>query len=161
MIPPSIVLLFYGLVTDTSIHALFQAAFVPGFILSFSYIAYILIRTRIQPHLAPLPDPSEDDLSGSEKRMYGLALIAMIVGAGSLILLLRAIFFNALGEIDADTNYISVGFMVKSAALSIALFAFLALVVGRERTRAAWQNGKGMVAPLLIVFVSLAPFMAE
>ncbi len=79
----------------------------------------------------------------------------MIVGAGSLILLLRAIFFNALGEIDADTNYISVGFMVKSAALSIALFAFLALVVGRERTRAAWQNGKGMVAPLLIVFVVL------
>ena len=114
-----------------------------------------MIRTRIQPHLAPLPDPSEDDLSGSEKRMYGLALIAMIVGAGSLILLLRAIFFNALGEIDADTNYISVGFMVKSAALSIALFAFLALVVGRERTRAAWQNGKGMVAPLLIVFVVL------
>lgn len=155
MIPPSIVLIFYGLVTDTSIHALFQAAFVPGFILAFSYIAYILIHTRIQPHLAPLPDPSEDDLSGSEKRMYGLALIAMIVGAGSLILLLRAIFFNALGEIDADTNYISVGFMVKSAALSIALFAFLALVVGRERTRAAWQNGKGMVAPLLIVFVVL------
>ena len=155
IIPPSIVLIYYGLVNYTSIQALFQAEFVPGFILAFSYIAYILIRTRIQPHLAPLPDPSEDDLSGSEKRMYGLALIAMIVGAGSLILLLRAIFFNALGEIDADTNYISVGFMVKSAALSIALFAFLALVVGRERTRAAWQNGKGMVAPLLIVFVVL------
>ena len=48
MIPPSIVLIFYGLVTDTSIHALFQAAFVPGFILAFSYIAYILIHTRIQ-----------------------------------------------------------------------------------------------------------------
>ena len=155
MIPPSIVLIFYGLVTDTSIHALFQAAFVPGFILAFCYIAYILIRTRIQPHLAPLPDPSEDDLSGSEKRMYGLALIAMIVGAGSLILLLRAVFFNALGEIEADTSYVSVGFMVKSAVLSIALFAFLAFVVGRERTHAAWQNGKGMVAPLLIVFVVL------
>jgi tripartite ATP-independent transporter DctM subunit len=33
MIPPSIVLIIYGLVTDTSIHALFKAAFVPGLLL--------------------------------------------------------------------------------------------------------------------------------
>src|SRR3546814_4511548 len=31
MIPPSIVLIIYGLVTETSIYALFQAAFIPGF----------------------------------------------------------------------------------------------------------------------------------
>jgi TRAP-type mannitol/chloroaromatic compound transport system permease large subunit len=31
MIPPSIVLIFYGLITETSIHALFKAAFLPGF----------------------------------------------------------------------------------------------------------------------------------
>ena len=34
MIPPSIVLIFYGLITETSIHALFKAAFLPGFILA-------------------------------------------------------------------------------------------------------------------------------
>ena len=64
MIPPSIVLIFYGLITETSIHAMFQAAFVPGFILAGCYIAYILIRTNLQPHLAPLPEPSETDLTG-------------------------------------------------------------------------------------------------
>ena len=34
MIPPSIVLIFYGLITETSIKALFTAAFVPGFMLA-------------------------------------------------------------------------------------------------------------------------------
>lgn len=83
MIPPSIVLIFYGLITDTSIHALFQAAFVPGFILALGYIAYILIRTNLNPSLAPLPEPKETDLTGRQKRTYGLALIAMIVGVAA------------------------------------------------------------------------------
>ncbi|MGB4527416.1 TRAP transporter large permease subunit, partial [Planktomarina temperata] len=34
MIPPSIVLIFYGLVTETSIKALFTASFLPGFMLA-------------------------------------------------------------------------------------------------------------------------------
>ncbi|MBT8360233.1 MAG: TRAP transporter large permease subunit, partial [Deltaproteobacteria bacterium] len=44
MIPPSIVLIFYGLITETSIHALFKAAFLPGFMLAGLYIIYILVR---------------------------------------------------------------------------------------------------------------------
>jgi tripartite ATP-independent transporter DctM subunit len=56
MIPPSIVLIIYGLITETSIHALFRAAFLPGFILASFYIIYIIIRTRLHPEQAPLPD---------------------------------------------------------------------------------------------------------
>jgi tripartite ATP-independent transporter DctM subunit len=60
MIPPSIVLIIYGLVTDTSIHALFKAAFVPGFLMGGLYIVYIIIRTRLNPALAPLPEGGQD-----------------------------------------------------------------------------------------------------
>lgn len=60
MIPPSIVLIIYGLVTETSIHALFKGAFVPGLILAGSYIIYILIRTRLRPDEAPLPEGGAD-----------------------------------------------------------------------------------------------------
>jgi len=60
MIPPSIVLIIYGLVTETSIHALFKGAFVPGFILAGSYIVYILVRTRLRPEEAPLPEGGAD-----------------------------------------------------------------------------------------------------
>ena len=57
MIPPSIVLIIYGLVTDTSIHKLFIAAVVPGLLLGGLYILYIIIRVRLNPDLAP-PDPN-------------------------------------------------------------------------------------------------------
>ena len=53
MIPPSIVLIFYGLVTETSIKALFTASFLPGFMLATFFIVYIIIRTQLDPDQAP------------------------------------------------------------------------------------------------------------
>ncbi len=55
MIPPSIVLIIYGLITETSIKALFTAAFIPGFMLASFIIIYIIIRTQLNPHHAPFP----------------------------------------------------------------------------------------------------------
>ena len=69
MIPPSIVLIIYGLSTSTSITLLFKEAFVPGLILSALIIAYIIIRTRLQPHLAPIND-DEEGLTLMEKIKY-------------------------------------------------------------------------------------------
>ena len=56
MIPPSIVLIIYGLITETSIKALFTAAFIPGFMLASFIIIYIVIRTSLKPEDAPLPE---------------------------------------------------------------------------------------------------------
>ena len=47
MIPPSIVLIMYGLITETSIKALFTAAFLPGFMLASFFIIYIIVRTQV------------------------------------------------------------------------------------------------------------------
>ena len=55
MIPPSIVLIIYGLITETSIKALFTGAFIPGFMLATFIIIYIVIRTQLDPTQAPLP----------------------------------------------------------------------------------------------------------
>jgi tripartite ATP-independent transporter DctM subunit len=48
---------------------LFKEAFVPGFILSGLIIAYIIIRTRLQPHLAPM-DENEPRLTFKEKLKF-------------------------------------------------------------------------------------------
>ncbi|MBT5571447.1 MAG: TRAP transporter large permease subunit, partial [Alphaproteobacteria bacterium] len=141
MIPPSIVLIFYGLITDTSIHALFQAAFVPGFILALGYIAYILIRTNLNPSLAPLPEPKDTDLTGRQKRTYGLALIAMIVGVAAAIMVVRGLYLNAFDLIESDTGGISGGFIIRAGALALACVAFLCFVTGKNNAVAAWQNG--------------------
>ena len=155
MIPPSIVLIFYGLITETSIHALFQAAFLPGFILAGCYIVYILIRTRMHPEQAPLPEPSPDDMTGSEKLTMGLSLLSMMVGGAAALVVLRGAVLFAVGSIDEETTLIDARSLGIAAAIAVACLGYLLLVVGREKAMDAWEKGKGLVAPLLIVVVVL------
>lgn len=58
MVPPSIVLIIYGLTANISVGDLFTAAFLPGFMLAGLYIAYILLRSYLDPNAAP-PAPVE------------------------------------------------------------------------------------------------------
>jgi len=155
MIPPSIVLIFYGLITETSIHALFKAAFLPGFILAGSYIVYILWRTRRHPEQAPLPDPTPEDLTGTDKLVYGLALLSMIWAAVMGLMLLRGYYLNTFGGVEDDTGYVDQVYLTKAAITAGILLSICLFVIGPTVCGRAWQAGKGMVAPLMVVFVVL------
>lgn len=79
MVPPSIVLIIYGLTASVSIGDLFTAAFIPGFMLASFYVIYVLIRAYLNPELAPVVE--EDALSNAEKLrlLKGLILPIMVV----------------------------------------------------------------------------------
>ncbi len=161
MIPPSIVLIIYGLITETSIKALFTGAFLPGFMLATFFIVYILIRTRINPSLAPLPPPAEDDPEPREKYlMFGGFL--SLVGAGlSLLLLLRAAFYTMTGrnaDIPVEEGTITLGMPEHLPILAGVMAGFILLAVlvfGVQRTRMGWKHGKGLVPPLTIIGIVL------
>lgn len=155
MIPPSIVLIMYGLITETSIHALFKGAFLPGFILASFYIVYILIRTRINPSLAPLPEPGEHDMTGRQKLVYGTALLAILATLACGLLLVRYGFIYAFDRFDDETRFVSSDFIMKTAILGAIALAFLVFYIKPTRVAKAWEMGKGLVAPLLVVFVVL------
>ena len=155
MIPPSIVLIMYGLITETSIHALFKAAFVPGFILAILYMIYIVIRTRITPSLAPLPEPGPDDMTGRTKAIYGSALIAGLVAFALVVLICRALFLDYFDNITEEHSMVGRDFITKAGIVAALLVAFLVFFIRPKRSAAAWQAGKGMVAPLLVVFIVL------
>ncbi len=53
MIPPSMVMLVYGIIGDVSIGKLFIAGFIPGFMIALLFSAYIFVRCLISPELAP------------------------------------------------------------------------------------------------------------
>ena len=69
MIPPTIVLIIYTLVSETSTKALSTASFLPGLILASFLIIYIVIRTILNPALAPLPEADPDDPWGGQKAL--------------------------------------------------------------------------------------------
>lgn len=160
MIPPSIVLIFYGLITETSIHALFQAAFLPGFMLAGCYIIYILVRTRMNPELAPLPEPKETDMTIKEKNLYGATLIVILVGAAASLVTARWLYLQGGAMInprmiDENTVLVDSDTLWTYASIAVVCLALLTFALGWSTAKTAWEKGKGMVAPLLVVFVVL------
>lgn len=161
MIPPSIVLIIYGLITETSIKALFTAAFLPGFMLASFIIIYIIIRTQLRPEDAPLPDPVPGEPLGKAKAALFGAFLSVLVAGFSVVLFLRALFFTVTGQnfdkgdgVDpifwGTPDYVPwfAGLFVISMLL--ILFAF-----GKERTAKGWSMGKGLVPPIVVIGVVL------
>lgn len=79
MVPPSIVLIIYGLTANVSIGDLFTAAFVPGLMLAGFYIIYILARAYMNPAIAPMPDPEPVPAAEKLRLLKGLFLPIMVV----------------------------------------------------------------------------------
>lgn len=76
MIPPSIVLIVYGLTASVSIGDLFLATVVPGLMLATFYIIYIFVRCTIDPTMGPSIPQAELDMPFGEKlkKMRGVIL---------------------------------------------------------------------------------------
>ena len=157
MIPPSIVLIIYGLITETSIKALFTASFVPGFMLASFIIIYIIVRTQLRPEDAPLPEPVAGEPVGREKGILFLAFFNVLVAGFGSFLFLRASFFEFSGSNAANTGdpafwgtaeYVWIFGIIVIVSLALAVFAFR-----KERTARGWSLGKGLVPPIVVIGV--------
>ncbi len=160
MIPPSIVLIFYGLITETSIKALFTAAFLPGFMLASFFIIYIIVRTQLNPDQAPLPEPDPDDPEFGEKSALFAAFLSVLVAGTSVLLLVRVLFFTVTGAnvIVEGVDPVPLGMVADFPYIAGALVLALILMFGvfrRERVMRGWQLGKGLVAPIIVIGVVL------
>ncbi len=79
MVPPSIVLIIYGLTANVSIGDLFTASFVPGFMLACFYAVYILFRAYTNPKLAPIAEPEDMTREEKVRLLKALFLPVMVV----------------------------------------------------------------------------------
>ena len=160
MIPPSIVLIFYGLVTETSIKALFTASFLPGFMLASFFLIYIVIRTRLDPSQAPLPPEVPGEPKGREKGLMFLGFLARLMAWVAGVLFVRAVFFTLTGDnaVREGQDPIPLG-MVSDlpwiAAAFVLCLVIIYAVCGRERTAQGWDMGKGLIAPTVVIGVVL------
>lgn len=104
MIPPSLVLVFYGLTTSTSIGDLFLASTVPGLLLASIYVIYVLVRCAINPSLGPPAPPEVRNIPLSQK-----------LAALKKVILPLFIIFSVLGSI-----YTGLASVSEAAALGVA-----------------------------------------
>lgn len=87
MIPPSIVLIIYGLSANVSIGELFTASFLPGLMLASLYAAYVIGTGYLRPDFAPVPDQEERPDTREKLRLLGglvLPLMVVVFVLGSI-----------------------------------------------------------------------------
>ena len=82
LIPPSVPLVIYAILTEQNIAKLFAAAMVPGLIAMLGYMAAVAIYVRLVPGQAPEQDTAPRISRESLKGIVPIAIIFMIVFGG-------------------------------------------------------------------------------
>ncbi|TMV80283.1 TRAP transporter large permease subunit, partial [Thioclava sp. BHET1] len=108
LIPPSIILIIFGLAAQISITKLFTASILPGVLLASLYVAYILIRVRLNPGLAPIYDVPETGLPFFQRLRY----LKGVVLPGLLIVVVLGIIYTGIATITEAAAVGAVGSMV-------------------------------------------------
>ncbi|WP_420407950.1 TRAP transporter large permease [Hoeflea sp.] len=68
LIPPSVVLVLYGMIARQPVSQLWLAGVFPGLLMATLFILYIAVRCKLQPHLGPpLPKEERDAISWKER----------------------------------------------------------------------------------------------
>lgn len=109
IIPPSVVLIVFGIITEQSIGQLFLAGIIPGFIIAFFFLAIIYAWAKINPGIAPL-----SERSSWKARMRSLPEVFWI----------GLVFLLVVGGIMS-------GFFTPTEAGAVGTFAVLVLAVIR------------------------------
>jgi TRAP-type mannitol/chloroaromatic compound transport system permease large subunit len=153
LIPPSVMLIVYAAVAGQSIVKLYAAAMLPGFFLTFLYLAYIIGWAVINPKIAPKLPPDKYRIAvpawlqslerGPSKRVFGS--------------LLAAVFRPGVLKASAGLDGQPVGYwLIVKNALALLVPAFLAVVL----FAAAWwyvviHNAPAAAAPEPVSAVSV------
>ena len=80
LIPPSVVLVLYGMIARQPVSRLWLAGVLPGLLMATLFILYIYIRCRLQPQLGPTLPKEERQISTGEKiRLLRAGIIPFVI----------------------------------------------------------------------------------
>jgi tripartite ATP-independent transporter DctM subunit len=92
LIPPSIMLVVYGGLTNLSVGKMFAAAYMPGFLLASLYLMYVAIRCGINPKLGP-PLPKEERIYTLSQK-FTMAVTSLLPPVFLIGIVLGSILFG-------------------------------------------------------------------
>lgn len=123
MVPPSIVLVLYGMIARQPVSQLWLAGVLPGLLLALLFVAYIVVRCKLQPSMGPVLPAEERTMSTPEK--------LKLLRAGILPLI---IIFSVTGLF-----MMGITSLVESSAVG-AMAALLAALAKRRVTSEVMRN---------------------
>ena len=127
MIPPSLILLLFGIFAQVPIGALFVGAIIPGLLTAVAFAVMVMLRVAANPELAPRP--TEKELADLSKT--GLRDIWPIM------LLIVSVFGGLFGGIFTATEAGAVG-------------ALLSIVIAAAKGNLSWTVAKRAIADTIV-----------
>ncbi len=128
LIPPSIAMVLYSLITDTNLGALMIAGFVPGLITIVLYMIAISLVAHLRPALAP----TRDQRSGWPERLRSLRDI------WPMVMLFTVVLGGIYGGVFTPTEAAGIGacgaFLITLARGHLSFAAFRAVCVETVRS---------------------------
>ena len=82
LIPPSILLIVWAILTEMSVGALFIAGIIPGLVLVLLFSGYVVTAAKLRPHVAPSSNQDLVVLSSEERKQEligGLGILGLIL----------------------------------------------------------------------------------
>jgi len=143
LIPPSVLLIVWGIIIEKSIGKLFLAGFIPGLILALLMGIYVSVRAGMKPELAP----SKVEGQPEETVPTGLEIVS---GLGVIVLILLV-----LGGLFA--GYFT---PMESAAVGCGgaiIFSYIKGLRWAEYRTAVVDSGK-TIAPILVLLMTAAMY---
>jgi len=177
LIPPSVMLIVYGMVDNSSIGQLYAGAFLPGFLLASLFITYITIRSYINPRLGPaIPKEERLPITGKLKKSLPIIpvgiLIFLVLGTivtgiaapteaagvgatGAMILTGLQGKLSWRGIIEACENTLKSSAMVLWTMFGANIFVALYVMVGGGRFVTDLLVGSGLSKWMIIVIMQM------
>jgi len=136
LLPPSVTLMIYAILTEQNIAKLFVAAYIPGIIAAAGYILAIAIFVRLYPQHAPKTQAT----SGSD-------LLRSAAGVWPILAIFVVVFGGIYGGFFTPTEGASIG-----AAMTF-LIALLRGGLGRERFAASLMSTAQTTGMIFMIFM--------
>jgi len=179
LIPPSIIMIVYGVLAQVSIIDLFIAGVVPGVILALAYMAYIVVRALARPAIAPEQAPTTlgEKLAALTSLGPIVFLIALVIGSmyaglagpseAAVIGVFGALVVAALQRcltvanlktavLGAVKTSSMIGLIVAGALFLSKAFAFLQLPEGVAGAMAGFNLSPfALILVLMVVYILL------
>ena len=131
LIPPSNILIIYGVLGDVSITKLFTAGFVPGFLLAAGFMIWIMIHTTLRPSLVPAAERKVRIASALE-------YLESIKDLGPVVFLILCVLGSIYGGLATPSEAAGVGVLgaliVASLQGGLTWPALQAIAIGAVQT---------------------------
>ena len=164
LIPPSIIMIVYGVSADVSIAQLFIAGVIPGIVLALIFSGYIAVWSLLNPGKIPPPDAPmslRQKLAASRSLIPVVLLIAAVLGSiyGGIATATEAAGLGVVGSliISAAQGSLNRGTFVQALMGGTRLYCMIALIlagaafltlsmgyIGLPRHLAEWIGGLGL-----------------